>query len=99
VRGCELEDESIKARSLKLKSQKNRKMKFGYKDLDVWNRSDDFEVKLIELIETIHAGRKHYSLFEQMDVSSTSASMNLAEGEDGFSQKEFKHYLSFLALS
>ncbi len=28
-------------------------MKFGYKDLDVWNRSVDFELKVIELIETI----------------------------------------------
>jgi len=74
-------------------------MKFGYEDLDVWNRSVDFEVKVIELIETIDAGRKSYSLFEQMDASSTSAYMNLAEGKDRFSQKEFKHYLSFYALS
>lgn len=67
-------------------------MKFGYKDLEVWNRSVDFAVKVIELIETIDTGRKHYRIFEQMEESSTSLSMNLAEGKDRFSQKEFLHF-------
>jgi len=67
-------------------------MKFGYEDLEVWNRSVDFAVKVIELIEIIDTGRKHYRLFEQIEASSTSVSMNLAEGKGRFSQKEFIQY-------
>ena len=67
-------------------------MKFGYEDLDVWNRAVDFAVKVIDLVETIDTGRKHYRLFEQIESSSTSISMNLAEGKGRFSQKEFIQY-------
>ncbi len=67
-------------------------MKFGYKNLDVWNRAVDFAVKVIELVETIDTGRKHYRLLEQIEASSTSVSMNLAEGKGRFSQKEFVQY-------
>ena len=41
-------------------------MKFGYEDLEVWNRAVDFAVKVIDLVETIDTGRKHYRLFEQI---------------------------------
>ena len=67
-------------------------MKFGYEDLDVWNRAVDFAVKVIDLVETIDTGRKHYRLFEQIESSSTSVSMNIAEGKGRFSQKEFIQY-------
>ena len=67
-------------------------MKFGYEDLEVWNRSVDFAVKVIDLVEKIDTGRRHYRLFEQIEASSTSVSMNLAEGKGRFSQKEFVHY-------
>ena len=64
-------------------------MKFGYEDLEVWNRSVDFAVKVIELVETIDTGRKHYRLLEQIEAASTSVSMNLAEGKGRNSKKEF----------
>ena len=67
-------------------------MKFGYEDLAVWDRSVDFAVKVIELVEIIDTGRKHYRLLEQIEASSTSISMNLAEGKGRFSQKEFVQY-------
>ena len=67
-------------------------MEFGYEDLQVWNRAVDFAVNVIELVETIDTGRKHYRLLEQIEASSTSVSMNLAEGKGRFSQKEFMHY-------
>ena len=67
-------------------------MKFGYENLEVWNRAVDFAVKVIELVETIDTGRKHYRLLEQIEASSTSVSMNLAEGKGRFSQKEFIQY-------
>ena len=84
----------MKAQSSKMKGKAETmgEMKFGYEDLDVWNRSVDFAVKVIELVETIDTGRKHYRLFEQIEASSTSISMNLAEGKGRFSQKEFVQY-------
>ena len=66
--------------------------KFGYENLDVWNRAVDFAVKVIELVETIDTERKHYRLLEQIEASSTSVSMNLAEGKGRFSKKEFIQY-------
>jgi len=67
-------------------------MNFGYENLEVWNRAVDFAVKVIDLVETIDTGRKHYRLLEQIEASSTSVSMNLAEGKGRFSQKEFIQY-------
>ncbi len=66
--------------------------KFGYEDLEVWNRAVDFAVKVIDLVKTIDTGRKHYRLLEQIEASSTSVSMNIAEGKGRFSQKEFIQY-------
>ncbi len=67
-------------------------MKFGYEDLEVWNRSVDFAVSVIDLIENINSNRKHYRLFEQIEASSTSIAMNIAEGKGRFSKKEFVQY-------
>lgn len=67
-------------------------MKFGYEDLKVWNMAVDFAVKVIELVENLETDRKHYRLFEQIEASSTSISMNLAEGKGRYSKKEFKHF-------
>jgi four helix bundle protein len=68
-------------------------MKFGYEDLDVWNKSVDFAVKVIETVENIKTDRKHFRLLEQIEDSSSSISMNIAEGKGRFSKKEFIQYL------
>ena len=62
-------------------------MKIGYEDLEVWNRAVDFAVRIIDLVEKFDSNRKHYRLLEQIEASSTSISMNLAEGNGRFSQK------------
>jgi four helix bundle protein len=67
-------------------------MDFGFENLDVWTRSVDFSVKVIELIESLDTPRKHYRLLEQIEASSTSIGMNLAEGKGRFSKKEFIQY-------
>ena len=67
-------------------------MKFGYEDLEVWKRAVDFAVKVIDTVENISTNRKHYRLLEQIEASSTSVPMNLAEGKGRFSQKEFMQY-------
>ena len=63
--------------------------KFAYENLDVWNRAVDFAVMVIDTVENISTNRKHYRLLEQMESSSTSISMNLAEGKGRNSKKEF----------
>jgi len=68
-------------------------MKFGYEDLDVWNKATEFAVKVIELVENISTHRKHYRLLEQVEASSASISMNIAEGKGRFSKKEFAQFL------
>jgi four helix bundle protein len=67
-------------------------MQFGYEDLVVWDKAVDFAVKVISAVENISTDRKHYRLLEQIESSSTSVSMNLAEGKGRFSKKEFIHY-------
>ncbi len=71
-------------------------MKFGYEDLKVWNMAVDFAVKVIELVENLETDRKHYRLFEQIEASLTSISMNIAEGKGRYSKKEFIHF-SYIA--
>jgi four helix bundle protein len=68
-------------------------MKFGYEDLDVWNKAVEFAVEVIELVENVSTDRKHYRLLEQVESSSASISMNIAEGKGRFSKKEFVQYL------
>jgi four helix bundle protein len=67
-------------------------MQFGYENLEVWNKAVDFAVKVIDTVENISTDRKHYRLLEQIEASSTSVSMNLAEGKGRFSKKEFVQY-------
>ena len=44
-------------------------MKFGYEDLEVWNKAVDFAVQVIEAVERISTDRKHYRLLEQIESS------------------------------
>lgn len=48
---------------------------------------------LLKSINKIEIDRKHYRLFEQIEVSSTSVAMNIAEGNGRFSKKEFIQFL------
>jgi four helix bundle protein len=68
-------------------------MKFVYENLEVWNKSVEFAFKVINTVEVISTDRKHYRLLEQIEASSTSIAMNIAEGKGRFSRKEFKQYL------
>ena len=68
-------------------------MKFGYEDLDVWNKAVEFAVEVIGVVEDISTDRKHYRLLEQIEANSTSISMNIAEGKGRYSKKEFIQYL------
>ena len=68
-------------------------MKFSYEDLNVWNKAVEFAVNVIGVVENISTDRKHYRLLEQIETSSASVSMNIAEGKGRFSKKEFVQHL------
>lgn len=48
---------------------------------------------VIEVIDEIETPRKHFRLIEQLESSSTSIPLNIAEGKGRYSKKEFKHFL------
>ena len=68
-------------------------MIFGYEKLEVWNKSVDFAVTVIDLIEKRMSKFNHSRLVQQIEASSTSIGMNIAEGKGRFSQKEYVHFL------
>jgi four helix bundle protein len=68
-------------------------MNFGYEELKVWNKAVEFTVEVIGVVESISTDRKHYRLLEQIESSSASISMNIAEGKGRFSKKEFVQHL------
>lgn len=81
---------------LKAQGSKGRKVlsvKFAYENLEVWNKAVDFAVEVIDTVEEISTARKHYRLLEQIEASSTSVAMNIAEGKGRFSKKEFVQFL------
>ena len=75
-----------------MKDSGNKQIKFGYENLEVWNRSVAFAVNVIDVVENITTDRKHYRLLEQIEASSTSIPMNIAEGKGRRSNKEFTQY-------
>lgn len=68
-------------------------MGFAFEDLQVYQRALDFADSVIGLIDEIETPRKHYRLIEQLEASSTSIALNIAEGKGRFSKKEFRHFL------
>ncbi len=68
-------------------------MKFGYEDLEVWQKAVDFAVSVIDIAETMNSDRNHYRLIDQLESSVTSISANIAEGKGRNSKKEFIQYM------
>ena len=68
-------------------------MKFAYEKLEVWNKAIEFTVKVIDIVGDINTNRKHFRLLEQIEASSASVPMNIAEGKGRYSKKEFIQYL------
>ena len=66
---------------------------FGYEDLEVWQRAVAWASAIVGLVEDLQTERRHYRLIEQLEASSTSVAMNIAEGKGRYSQKEFVQYL------
>jgi four helix bundle protein len=72
---------------------KTKEIKFSFEDLEVWQKAVEFARKIIELIEALNTSRRHYRLIEQLESSTTSIAMNIAEGKGRYSKKEFIQFL------
>ena len=68
-------------------------VKFSFEDLDVWHDSIKFAEAIMDLTENLDSKSRHYRLIEQLESSSASIAMNIAEGKGRFSKKEFIQYL------
>ena len=62
-------------------------VKFGFEDLEVWQKSVDFSTQIVHLIEKVDTGRNHYRFIEQLEACSTSIALNIAEGKGRYSKK------------
>jgi four helix bundle protein len=70
-----------------------RNMTFGFENLEVWNKAVDFAVKVLDVMDERVSKIHHPRLIQQIEASSTSIGMNIAEGKGRFSKKEFIHHL------
>ena len=68
-------------------------MPFSFEDLEVYRRTLDFCISVIDMVDQLDTPRKHYRLIEQLESSSTSVALNISEGKGRFSKKEFKQFL------
>lgn len=69
------------------------KEKFGFQNLEVWQRAVDFADSVIHLSEKLNSDRRHLRLIEQLESASTSVALNIAEGKGRHSKKEFVQFL------
>jgi four helix bundle protein len=68
-------------------------IKFGFEDLEVWQKAVEFARKVIQLTEKIETDRKHYRLIENCESAACSVASNIAEGKGRYSKKEFVQFL------
>lgn len=68
-------------------------VKFSFEDLEIRRKSVEFAKGVIELAESVETDRKHFRLIEQLEASSTSIALNIAEGKGRYSKKEFVQFL------
>jgi len=70
-----------------------KKARFSFEDLEVWQKAVEFARTVINTAEAIDTGRKHFRLIEQLESSSASVAMNIAEGKGRYSKREYVQYL------
>jgi len=71
----------------------NAESRFGYEDLEVWQRAIGWASKIVRLCNDLETDRKHFRLLEQLESACSSVAMNIAEGKGRYSKKEFIQFL------
>ena len=71
----------------------NNQDRFGYEDLEVWQKAIDWASEIVSLCNDLETERRHYRLIEQLESACSSVAMNIAEGKGRYSQKEFIQFL------
>jgi len=69
------------------------KNRFGFQDLEVWQRAVNFANDVISITENMNTNRKHFRLLEQLEAAGSSVALNIAEGKGRYSKKEFIQFL------
>ena len=67
--------------------------RFGYEDLEVWQKAIDWASEIVSMCNDLETDRKHFRLIEQLESASSSVAMNIAEGKGRYSKKEFVQFL------
>lgn len=65
-----------------------------YHQLDVWNRSMDYAVKIYQ-VSTQLPGDERYNLIAQLRKAATSVPLNIAEGSGCATSPEFARFLTY----
>ncbi|MDH5598959.1 MAG: four helix bundle protein [Cyclobacteriaceae bacterium] len=65
----------------------------SFRDLIIWQKSMKFAKEVILIAENNTSGRKLFRLMEQIQSSSASIPLNIAEGFGRRSTKEYIHFL------
>ena len=66
----------------------------SFEDMKVWQDSRNLAVKSYKLIKSNSQLRKDYALSDQFRRASCSIMLNIAEGFERASRKEFAHFLN-----
>ena len=72
---------------------KMEETRFGYEDLEVWQKAIDWASQIVSLCNSLETDRRHFRLVEQLESASCSVAMNIAEGKGRYSKKEFVQFL------
>lgn len=68
---------------------------FDFEQLEIWKKSVDFCDRIITLVENLNSDAKHFRLVGQIEASSSSIALNIAEGKGRNSNKEFLQFLYY----
>lgn len=67
--------------------------KFGYEDLQVWQRALDWASEIIGCTQFLNTSKSHFRLVEQLEAASCSVAQNIAEGKGRYHNKEYIQFL------
>ncbi len=66
---------------------------FSFEGLEVWQKAVDFAKRIMDLSERIETNHKHSRLIEQLEASSASVALNIAEGKGRYTKKDLIQFL------